>query len=148
MTQQHSTHDEAFNDPTQQDWFLQSLVNMVTSGGLEIGLTLHVGGLLVSGLLVSGRRYFEGFGEDFASAIPDAEVAENIKSSYASLGASIYQTREEGTTNAPSYIHLQNAKFFSPNGNPLPANHGVWWRGRISEVQGFFLGNLSGPTNA
>jgi hypothetical protein len=41
------------------DWLLQHLVALVTDGPLEMGITLQVGGLLVSGKLVSGARYFE-----------------------------------------------------------------------------------------
>ncbi|MCK9398040.1 MAG: hypothetical protein M0Q44_20940 [Methylobacter sp.] len=146
MTQQDSSPNKVQNDPSQQDWFLQSLVKMVTTNGFEISITLHVGGLLVSGLLASGRQYFEYFGEEFANAISDAdaETVESIKSSYVNLGANIYPTKEEDSlTVPPCYIHLRDAKYFSPNGNPLPTNHGIWWRGRISEVQGFNLGSLS-----
>lgn len=39
-----------------KDWFLQSLINMVNSGTFSFGVTLSVGGFLVSGQLppVSG----------------------------------------------------------------------------------------------
>ncbi|MBP0716154.1 hypothetical protein J8I33_22850 [Burkholderia sp. AcTa6-5] len=43
----------------------------------------------------------------------------------------------------PQYIHIKGARFFSNSGNPIPGNGGVWWRGRISEVDGFCLGELS-----
>jgi hypothetical protein len=45
----------------------------------------------------------------------------------------------------PNYIHLKEAKFFLPSGagKPIPANQGVWWRGRLSEVSGFILGSLA-----
>src|SRR5436190_18000638 len=42
------------------DRFLLTLVEIVNDAGeLEIGMTLHVSGVIVSGLLISGRRYFE-----------------------------------------------------------------------------------------
>ena len=56
----------------QQDWLLQSLVNMANVSELEIGITLQVSGLLVSGILVGGKKYFEGFAEDFAGAFAAA----------------------------------------------------------------------------
>src|SRR5918993_1449756 len=85
------------------DWFLQFLVDRVNGTTTEIGITLQVGGLLVSGMLVSGDKYKQR---------PESE-----------------STKE--SEGPPFYIHLKNAKFYSPGASPIPAN-GVWWRGRIS----------------
>ena len=135
---------------SQTDWFLQSLVNIAHDVNLEIGITLQVSGMLVSGNLVSGKQYFEGFATDFASAfIAHPEVAESIKNSFASYG-DIYNKEAEVESSQPQplpqYIHLKNARFFNTAGNPIPGNRGVWWRGRICEVGGFTLGSLSPET--
>lgn len=127
-----------------KDWFLQNLVNIVNSGGLSFGVTLNVGGFLVSGQLVGGKEYFEGFGSDFAGAFSDSESAEYIQKSFAKHGE-IYSSDKE-TSPPPSYIHLKEAKFFNTNGNPIPGNRGIWWRGRLSQVDGFSLGSLSAET--
>lgn len=128
---------------TQSDWFLQSLVNMVNINDLEFGITLQVSGLLVSGNLVGGKEYFEGFAEDFSSSFTnEPEVAENIKSSFAQYGE-IYEKKDGEEIPPPQYIHLKDTRFFNTSGNPIPGNKGVWWRGRISEVGGFTLGSLS-----
>jgi hypothetical protein len=126
------------------DWFLQSLINIVNGKDLEIGITLNVGGFLVSGLLVSGHRYFEAFGQEFSSAFTETDVVQSIKESFSMYGVIYTQERsQDEDVPPPNYIHLRNAKFFNTNGNPLPGNRGVWWRGRVSEVSGFMLGNLS-----
>jgi hypothetical protein len=39
-------------------------------------------------------------------------------------------------------VHLQNARFYSTDGTPVPGNEGVWWRGRISEISGIVIGIL------
>lgn len=127
-----------------RDWFLQSLIDLVNGREIEIGLTLHAGGFLVSGLLVSGHQYFEGFGQEFARTFDDPGLSENIQQAYARYGG-IYTAQKppgEDFTRA-SYIHLKNARFFSTSGAPIPANMAVWWRGRVAEVSGFFLGMLS-----
>jgi hypothetical protein len=124
-----------------KDWFLQNLVNMANSNGLNFGITLNVGGFLVSGQLVGGKEYFEGFGSDFASPFGDSEAAEDIRASFAQHG-DIYSSGDEAVP-PPSYIHIKEAKFFNTNGNPIPGNKGVWWRGRISQIDGFSLGSLS-----
>lgn len=128
----------------QPDWFLQSLVNMANKDKIEIGLTLQVSGFLVSGVLVSGARYFEGFGEDFSQGA-SPESAASIKSSFAKYG-DIYEGNISDQP-PPQYIHLKNARFFHTTGNPIPGNKGVWWRGRLFEVGGFSLGTLSADGN-
>lgn len=131
-------------ETADRDWFLQNLVSMVNGRDLEIGITLQANGFLVSGLLVSGHKYFEGFGSDFASAFSVQEDAEVIRESYAKFGG-IYTTElpADSEIAPPNFIHLKNAKFFNTHGNPIPGNRGVWWRGRVSQIDGFILGSLS-----
>ncbi len=127
------------------DWFLQSLVAMANKSNLEIGITLQVSGMLVSGSMVSGEKYFEGFAEDFSSPFTaDPEAAASIKTSFSSYGE-LYKRDSEsnGLIHPPQYVHLKNARFFNTTGNTIPGNRGMWWRGRISEVGGFSLGSLS-----
>jgi hypothetical protein len=38
---------------------------------------------------------------------------------------------------------LSDAKYFQIGGAPIPQDGGIWWRGRISAVSGFFIGKLS-----
>lgn len=132
----------------QTDWFLQTLVRMVNNSDLEIGITLQVSGMLVSGILVSGKKYFDGFAKDFSSPFSEnPELAESVRSNFAAYGE-IYSQGEEndGEVPPPQYIHLKQARFFSTSGNPIPGNKGVWWRGRIGEVGGFSIGSLSAST--
>lgn len=125
----------------QEDWFLQHLVNIANKDQFGFGITLNVGGMLVSGLLTSGKQYFEGFGTDFATIFEDNKDAEEVRKTFNKHGE-IYDT-EASKTNPPSYIHLKNAKFFNTQGKPIPSNRGVWWRGRITEIHGFSLGSLN-----
>jgi len=131
---------------TNNDWFLVSFVNIaneVSSAGL-MGITLLTHGMLVSGNLVSGQEYFKGFAEDFVTGFqdPESETAIQMKESFIKTGDEVYNKSKSET---PSYIHLRDAKFFHPNGNPIPSNKGVWWRGRLSEISGFNLGSLANP---
>ena len=130
-----------------KDWFLQRLVNIVNSGGVNFGITLNVSGFLVSGNLIGGKEYFEGCSADFASGLASGESAGIVKKTIAEFiasGGDIYTSDEDEKRQiSPSYVHLRNAKFYNTNGNPIPSNRGVLWRGRISEVSGFALGSLS-----
>jgi hypothetical protein len=151
MTNEHSEQpeqpqaqepDTPQTDWTQPDWFLQTLVNLANTGdgNIEIGMTLLVGGFLVSGKMVGGGKYFDGFARDLASSLADQTNAEKIRTSFSQFGE-IYKT---DAVNPPStaYVHLMEARFFNTAGNPIPANRGVWWRGRLAEVSGFMIGIL------
>ena len=124
------------------DWYLQELVGFANTSGLEMGLTLNVGGSVVSGKLISGRKYFETFAEQFASAWPgDEESRANIYKSLAAH-AEIYDSTETEDLPPPQYVHLADARVHSPTGS-LPTNSGVLWRGKVNAVSGFSLGSLS-----
>lgn len=141
------------------DWFLQVFVELANEEPFEMPVTLASGGLVVSGQLVSGRRYFEGFAEEFAAAISDA--TEDVKTYWrdflADFGTSVYGGRGEDLSDAadesesngedddvsdPHYIHLRDARFFHQGTGHAPLVAGVWWRARIEAVDGFFLGRL------
>lgn len=129
----------------QRDWFLQSLINGVNGQDTELGITLNIGGFLVSGQLVSGHKYFEGFGADLGSAFTDPEAKRVLQQSFERFGG-LYTSdpSNEPAIAPPNYLHLKNARFFNTAGKSIPENRGVWWRGRVSEISGFFLGVLEG----
>jgi hypothetical protein len=128
----------------QADWFLELLVRMAHDD-IENGVTLLVGGFLVSGTMISGPKYFEGIGAEYAAAASaqGQEGAESFKQTFAQIGD--FSKPPADNSDAPpfAYIHLKDARFFHNSGQPIPANHAVWWRGRLSEVAGFIIGNIS-----
>jgi hypothetical protein len=130
-------------DGPSVDWFLQSLVSIVNDNPLEFGITLFVGGVTISGQLVSGKKYFETFAKEFSDAYPGkADTQEGIRQAFASHTA-IYDRREdEEVAPPPQFIHLINCRCFSPGG-VLPSNRGILWRGKINAVSGFSLGSIS-----
>lgn len=127
------------------DWFLQFLVRTVTGTDMLYSITLNVGGLLVTGELVGGHKYFEGISDALRKAGMDSESSDMIKN----LGEKYIKEREKqqesdsDTMSPPIYIHLRNARIFSPDGGHIPTGQGVWWRGRLKAVDGFNLGLIS-----
>ncbi len=123
----------------EKDWVLLRLVDLVNvSEQAEINITLHVGGTLVSGLLVGGKAWFDAFGKDMAKHwAGDEELAQT----FSRMGA-LYYDQPETARPAPSYLHLKNACFVSSGDSRIPSRGGIWWRGRISEVAGFTIGVL------
>lgn len=128
-----------------KDWFLQMLVDMANKNpSIGVGLTLNVGGMIISGNLCNGKDYFYRFGESLGDAIfpNDKDNAQSVHEAYRSIGDDVYDDSSE--KNPASYIHMMNAKFFSVKGDIIPSTSvGFLWRGKISSVDSFSLGSLS-----
>lgn len=131
--------------PTQ-DFALEALVGAINAlGGAEVGITLHSSGLIVSGMLISGRSYFEKLIENLESS-PDtgAHAFAQLFSPFQDMYANNEVTdAQKGAALLPTgYIHLRDARTFSPTGQSLP---GTLWRARLTEITGWSLGNYTGP---
>ncbi|WP_410001495.1 gas vesicle accessory protein GvpU [Rhizobium leguminosarum] len=126
--------------PPDIDWLLQDLVSLANRTGMTIGITLHIGGSIISGLLIGGGQYFRQFAETFAAGFPEGDFASGMRSAY-ERHAKLYEDTDDDSL--PSYIHLADARVFEPSGRSIPSESGTLWRGRISSVAGFHIGSLS-----
>lgn len=131
----------AEGSPTEGDWFLRSLVDLVDGAGISFGVTLNVGGTVLTGQLISGGEYFRGFAAEFGDAAGDTPFGHSMREVLAKPAEQFEDVPEEHPL--PAFIHLKDARMFLGSGPAMPTSRGVWWRGRISEVQGFVLGSLS-----
>ncbi len=128
-----------------KDWFLQLLVNLANKNRFELDVTLTVGGTLISGTLAGVRQYFNDLGAYFASPFVSAMNTEELKTTFKTIGDQCACVSPSEQTDSPSYIHLKNARFFDASGALISGSAGAWWRGRLSEVQGFSPGLLLEP---
>src|ERR1051325_4340034 len=141
------TSNSAPNNKGQQptpdlDWFLQILVGITNTGSIAFPVTLMVGGLLVSGHLISAKAYFDSFADTFKTGLdehldPGEENEKGIVARLRKIGEDVYGSSKENLTKAQKdarygseFIHIRNAKIFHPEGKVIPANQGVLWRGR------------------
>jgi hypothetical protein len=125
-----------------EDWFLAELVSWANTFGFQAGITLHVGGTIVSGTMISGAAYFALFRSSLSVALSGSppEIMTPIDDMLSTYG-SIYD-KPEVITHPGHYIHLRDAYVFDPAGNALPRG-GALWRGKLSAIDGFSLGSLS-----
>lgn len=145
-----SRDDGPFGAEGERDWFLQSVISLANSGA-EIGMTLTVGGAVVSGMLVGGKTYFKELAEMIRGADDQDEevdpMLDAIATSWEKL-SEIYD-KPEGATEEWSpgpfgYIHLRNARVYAPGGGVLPSSpSGVLWRGRLTQISGFAIGQIA-----
>lgn len=131
-----------------KDWLLTLLVstaNRVSAhddATLVIPITLLVGGVVVTGELIGVTDYFNAMvqmareaGAEFL--LPMFEQPERA------LRDALLTDINVDTLDEVTYIHLRNARFFlSDDDQPVPDDAGVLWRGKITEVDGFFMGEI------
>lgn len=131
------------------DELLVNLINIANMANAEIGITLHMPGGLISGLLVSSASYFEGLATGMEQATGGSNLASMLKESYSKTSAALRAKDEDQESVARhsgvarEFIHLKNARYCDAAGNLAPAQGGVWWRGRLAAVSGFSLGSFA-----
>lgn len=97
---------------------------------LETSITLLVGGFLVSGQIISKKKFIQL--NPLTAWVQD-----------------VLETQPQEEQQAPEddwkrrFIHLRNAKYFSPGQPPVPDNEGITCRIKISDVSGFNFGQLA-----
>ncbi|WP_109514332.1 gas vesicle accessory protein GvpU [Pseudomonas ovata] len=123
----------------QIDWLLQWLVKFVVSTKVELGVTLSIGGNLVSGLLISHDDYFDQLAQDLAA--PFGQFDNGAETSMKEMILSFKPGDLAQDTSDFHFIHLKDCKTYSTDQSPICAS-GVLWRGRIAAVDGFSVGQI------
>lgn len=132
------------NDGVDRDWLLQHLVTHINqTQDYSMPITLWVGGGMISGNLVSGSKFFDAYTEEIVKNVkPEGKDA--TRSLFRKLGDRYYQPVDNPTATDTVFIHLLNARLWNPSGStPSHGNPGVCWRGRISQITGYSLGEIT-----
>ena len=133
-----------------RDWFLKFNLENVIPRGVEFDVTLTVGGSIISGVLISGKTYFE---ELAVMMEENSNGAGDLSKTLADLwrpNGAVYafekpdDAPEDWSPPSIGYIHLRNARYFL-SGQPIPSAPGMLWRGKLSSVDGFSIGSFSAP---
>jgi hypothetical protein len=140
------------------DGYLQLFISLAEKKKeLGLSVTLNVGGMLITGLLISTTEYLDGVAtlvsDYFAKMGATPDQVKSIEEGF-SLRRVISEGVEKYTTamakglplpppNTHAYIHLKNVRFYGPSQSPWTHPPGLLWRGKASAVDGFLLGELS-----
>jgi hypothetical protein len=127
---------------SDSDLFLMTLVELVNVASLELSITLFAQGTVISGMLIGEKPYFEALNNELKSTgfAPDEAIHTFIQK-FESASTNLSETLKE--QNKPinrEFIHLKNAKFYSGNSFGSTTRE-LYWRGRLSRIDGFFLGS-------
>ena len=128
----------------EQDLALQSWARIVEQQGIEIEVMFQMHGLLIFGIMVSTEAYAQFYinlhEEMYRKEEP--ETADFLRDYYTALIPAPEQPEigPEGLPTMFRYAHLRNVTLMS-------AGHKVklpYWRGKLSEIDGFVLGASAG----
>lgn len=119
-----------------KDNTLEFFAEAVNKHDFSLDITLNVKGAVVTGTMVPAGQYFESLSETFDGGGDD--VTDALSEQLAKAGESAQSSN--GST--PNFIHLEGAKVYCGDTKPTPSQGDVLWRGKLSEVDGFFLGKI------
>lgn len=118
------------------DDFLEVLVKAANQDNdFACTLTVWISGAIVSGTLVGVSVYIAGI----ADTLTSANVGEMGKT--LATGFQDIENRRD-VTDEPAAFHLRGARGFVSPDDAFPNDEGVWWRGRLESVDGWFLGTI------
>jgi hypothetical protein len=137
-----SLHMNVSQATLEPDWFLRKLVALANSFEIGTSITLLVGGVQVTGMLISGESYFKLTAEEFGGAFFDTGIGDKVKTILNGFAEAVKPDLNDLQHPDPTYIHLANTHFYNPSG-PIPQNDGkpILWRARISSIDGFYIGS-------
>ncbi|MCM3594955.1 hypothetical protein M4D55_04020 [Metabacillus idriensis] len=128
--------------PTE-DAVLLMFLSLAENDGIEAAITLNIQGVIVTGLLIGSRAYYDGITES-SLTLKDDTMSKIIAKRFSDLRDEyLKQKQEQGDKKddeeaAVTYIHLKNAKYHQPAMNASTS----WWRGKISSIDSFSFDSL------
>lgn len=136
------------------DPVLQFLVTFVTDSESEgsLGLTVTVGGTLITGQLVSYRTWFHRL--EMLAAEQAMSAAQFVGAIGSWVSDQHAQFKGADDEPLPSHVHLADARIVQGAHYPLdgvvtliPAAPALMWRSRLDRIDGWSLGEL-GPDSS
>jgi hypothetical protein len=123
------------------DKILEYFVEEVERTGVGTGITLYMRGLVVAGITMRSKKYYDLMStlrsEQFQTT--DANEIAIGKSTQEEYKRFFQDQREKATNSEPEYIHLEKATVYSPGMPPTYVAVNPW-RGKISSIDAFSIG--------
>jgi hypothetical protein len=128
------------------DNIFELLVQVANTSEVELGVTLHVQGQVLTGKLISGETYWSETADRLrAQGAGPTKLVETLATSMDRVAdeyRSSFGEDEPDDAGDPKshFLHLRDARTLTPEG-PVPTD-GALWRGRIASIDGFSVGEL------
>lgn len=121
-----------------KDNILESFVRAANKYDFELDISLLVNGAIVTGTLISASNYFEALSESFKDG---SDVAQQLGDMLTESG----EAAGSDNNSEVNYIHLKDTRIYCGDNKPTPNKGKIIWRGKLQEVDSFFLGKISEP---
>jgi hypothetical protein len=121
----------------ETDYILTSLVR-VAELDVEVGITLYINGLTITGHLINAVKYFELLSEEAKDGFGDG-MSKGFDQHRAAI-EKIYKSNKNYRTDVVRFIHLRDARIVSGSHFTPTIGKGILWRGKTNKVDAFHLG--------
>ncbi|PPA70835.1 gas vesicle accessory protein GvpU [Jeotgalibacillus proteolyticus] len=119
-----------------KDNIIEFFVQAANKHDFSLDITLNVKGSVISGTMISAKDYFDELSEAFEDG---NEVAQKLSEQLAKAGESV----ESNGSEEAHFVHMKNTKVYIGDNKSTPSRGKILWRGKLSEIDGFFLGKIS-----
>ncbi|PZE19731.1 gas vesicle protein GvpU [Paenibacillus xerothermodurans] len=117
-----------------KDSVLEFFVQAANKHDFSLDITLNVKGAVVSGTMISAKEYFSTLSEAFEDG---NDIAQFLSEQLGSAGQAAQANDAEA-----NFIHMKETKVYCGDSKPTPSKGKILWRGKLSEIDGFFLGKI------
>ncbi|WP_172370395.1 gas vesicle accessory protein GvpU [Sporosarcina jiandibaonis] len=118
-----------------KDNILEFLVQAANKHDFNLDITLNVKGAVITGTLVSAKEYFS----TLSSTLEGGNDIAQMLSEELDQAEEIAQKNDDTEAN---FLHMKDAKVYCGDSKPTPSKGQILWRGKLSEIDGFFLGRI------
>ncbi|APC47940.1 gas vesicle protein GvpU [Virgibacillus halodenitrificans] len=121
-----------------KDNILEFFVTAANKHDFELDISLLVHGAIVTGTLISATEYFENMSQSFEDG---SDISQKVSQQLSEAG----ESADSGNQQEVNFIHLKNTRIYCGDSKPTPSKGEILWRGKLEEVDSFFLGRIAEP---
>ncbi|GAA0377610.1 gas vesicle accessory protein GvpU [Bacillus horti] len=123
------------NSTASKDSTLEFFVKATNKHDFSLDITLNVNGAMISGTTISAQEYFQSLAESFEEG---NDISKKLGDQLSNAGESAGEADDDEI----HFIHLKNVQIYLADNKGMPSKGKVLWRGKLNEVDGYFLGKI------
>ena len=118
-----------------KDNILEFLVQAANKHDFNLDITMNVKGAVITGTMISAKEYFRSLSESFE----DGNDIAQMLSEQLNQAGEVAQNSDDTEAN---FLHMKDTRVYCGDSKPTPSKGQILWRGKLSEIDGFFLGRI------
>lgn len=118
-----------------KDNILEFLVQAANKHDFNLDITLNVKGAVITGTMISAKEYFRSLSGTFEDG---NDIAQMLSEQLDQAGKVAQNSDDTGA----NFLHMKDTKVYCGDSKPTPSKGQILWRGKLSEIDGFFLGRI------